>query len=117
MSFSPHAFSGYRAFSGFVASDTELSLYRTFYALSSRNLLYLQSSLLVLENRFKELDEEDLEHLSIDNFLSAKCCETFTARAKELPREAERVDLILEAKKQVKEYRKSRTDLHNTKAR
>ncbi|KAF4618144.1 hypothetical protein G7Y89_g14962 [Cudoniella acicularis] len=104
MPYTPEAFSSYAAFSEFIASDTELSLYRTFHALSSRSLLYLQSSLLALENRLKELDEEDLKDLDHDKLLSAKCWETFSARAKEQPREAERMDLIIEIKKQMKEY-------------
>jgi hypothetical protein len=103
----PPIFSSYAAFSAFMSSDTELSLYRTFHALSSRNLLYLQSSLLGLENRLKELDEEDLKGLNIDNFFSAKCWETFSDRAKEHPREAERMELIMMIKKQIKEYRMS----------
>ncbi|PMD58331.1 uncharacterized protein K444DRAFT_664437 [Hyaloscypha bicolor E] len=100
----PPIFSSYAAFSAFISSDTELSLYRTFHALSSRNLLYLQSSLLGLENRLKELDEEDLKGLNINNFFSAKCWETFSDRAKEHPREAERMELIMMIKKQIKEY-------------
>ncbi|KAH7410584.1 hypothetical protein BKA64DRAFT_357892 [Cadophora sp. MPI-SDFR-AT-0126] len=100
----PPLFSSYATFSDFIASDTELSLYRNFNTLSSRNLLYLQSCLIELENRLKEFDQEDSDQLDNDVLLSAKCWETFSARAKEHPREAERMEIILDIKVKMKEY-------------
>ena len=99
-------FSSYATFSQFIASDTELSLYRNFQTLSSRNLLYLQSCLIELENRLKEFDEDDSDHLNNDILLSAKCWETFSARAKEHSREGERMEIILQIQVKLKEYRK-----------
>ena len=40
-----------------MSSDRDLALYRRFGALNARNLLYLQSELMTLENRLKKLDE------------------------------------------------------------
>lgn len=99
-------FSGYATFSQFIVSDSELSLYRDFQALSSRNLLYLQSRLTELEKKLKEFDEEDSEQLNTEILLSAKCWETFSARSKEHPREKERMETILEIQVKMKEYRK-----------
>jgi hypothetical protein len=102
------SFSSYESFSQFIASDNELSLYRNFRTLSSRNLLYLQSALTELENRLKEFDRADAEQGDIDILLSAKCWETLSAKAKEEhPREAERMEIILGIQKKMKEYRES----------
>ena len=100
-------FSNYATFAQFIASDPELSLYRNFQSLSSRNLLYLQSSLTELENRLKEFDEEDGEQLNNDILLSAKCWETFSSRAQEHPREEERMEVIKQIQGTLKDYRKS----------
>lgn len=99
------ALSSYASFSDFVASDHELSIYRAFKVLGSRNLLYLQSSLLELEHRLKEFDKEDSESMNIDDLLTAKCWETFAAKAKERPREAERMEVIEEIRARLSEYR------------
>ena len=106
MSTPPPYFSSYATFSQFIASDSELFLYRNFQTLSSRNLLYLQSQLTELENRLREFDEDDAEQLNNEILLSAKCWETFSTRAKEHPREAERMEVIQEIRVKMKEYRK-----------
>lgn len=110
----PPLFSSYATFSKFIASDNELSMYRNFRTLSSRNQLYLQSSLTELENQLKEFDEEDSKQPDDnDVLLSAKSWETFPARAKEHPREAERMEIILDIKVKMKEYRKSLSNVKN----
>ena len=40
-----------------MSSDRDLALYRRFGTLNARNVLYLQSELMSLENRLQELDE------------------------------------------------------------
>ena len=47
---------GYHRLSTYIASDPTLSVYRSFTALNTRNLLYLQSELASLEARLLRLD-------------------------------------------------------------
>ncbi|KAH8901572.1 hypothetical protein GQ53DRAFT_851456 [Thozetella sp. PMI_491] len=98
------AASNYATFSNFIATDPELSIYRSFQTLGSRNLLHLQSALIELEARLKEVDAEDAQDPSLDAMLSSKCWETFSARSKEHPREAERMELVNQIKSGTKEY-------------
>ncbi|KAI2768045.1 hypothetical protein F4815DRAFT_498336 [Daldinia loculata] len=74
-------FSGYATFSDFIATDPELSIYRTFLALNSRNLLYRKSELIALERKFREFDECDNKESNLDILLSTRCWETFATRA------------------------------------
>jgi hypothetical protein len=97
-------FSGYATFSSFVASDPELSIFRGFQQLGSRNLLYLQSELLELENQLREFDQDDAQKADLDVMLSSKCWEVCSARAQEQPREAERMEVICRIRKLTKEY-------------
>ncbi|EEU48239.1 uncharacterized protein NECHADRAFT_75615 [Fusarium vanettenii 77-13-4] len=97
-------FSGYATFASFLASDPELSIFRGFQQLSSRNLLYLQSELLELENQLKEFDQDDAQKADLDVMLLSKCWEVFSARAQEQPREAERMEVISRIRTLTKEY-------------
>ncbi|KAI0848531.1 hypothetical protein F5Y00DRAFT_87929 [Daldinia vernicosa] len=98
-------FSGYATFSDFIATDPELSIYRTFIALNSRNLLYQQSELIALERKFEEFDECDNKESNLDILLSAKCWETFAARtAANKPHEAERMEAIKDMQTKLKVY-------------
>ncbi|RSL82724.1 hypothetical protein CDV31_016906 [Fusarium ambrosium] len=97
-------FSGYATFSSFAASDPELSIFRGFQKLGSRNLLYLQSELLELENQLREFDQDDAQKADLDIMLSSKCWEVFSARAQEQPREAERMEVIRRIRELTKEY-------------
>lgn len=90
----PIKHSGHLGFSNFVASDGELSIFKRFRFLRSRNLLYLQSIMLEFEQRLEELDEQDTKEVNMDKILSTACWETFSARAREYPREAERMEEI-----------------------
>lgn len=96
--------SGHRGFSEFIASDDELSVFRRFKVLGARNLLYLQSSMMELEARLKELDMQDTRDMNMDVLLSTTCWETFSAKACEAPREAERMEVIKQIKKATDEY-------------
>jgi hypothetical protein len=98
-------YSGYATFSAFIASDTELSIYRSFLALTSRSLLYQQSELLALERNFEEFDEDDSKSADIGTILSSKCRETFAAKAVDKePREAKRMETIRELRTRLQEY-------------
>ncbi|KAI1409589.1 hypothetical protein F5Y13DRAFT_89015 [Hypoxylon sp. FL1857] len=102
---SSSGFSGYTTFSDFIATDPELSIYRTFLSLNSRNLLYQQSELLALEQKFREYDECDNKESNLDTLLSLKCWETFAARAAvDEPREAERMATIKDTQVKLKTY-------------
>ncbi|KAK0375501.1 hypothetical protein CLIM01_07157 [Colletotrichum limetticola] len=102
---SPPLTSSYPAFSDFIASDPELSVFRSFETLSARNLLYLQSQMLEVENELHRLDEEDARNTDLDAFISIKCWEVFSARAQEEgSSEAKRMSLIRRLKEVTKEY-------------
>ena len=49
---------GYGAVAATMASDRDLSIFRRFAVLNTRNLLYLQSEIMSLEARLQELDAE-----------------------------------------------------------
>lgn len=53
---SPPAPIGYGAVAAAMDADTDLAIYRRYGALNARNILYLQSELLVLEERLQQLD-------------------------------------------------------------
>ncbi|KAI1478258.1 hypothetical protein F4774DRAFT_411115 [Daldinia eschscholtzii] len=98
-------FSGYATFSAFIATAPELSIYRTFLVLNSRNLLYQQSELLSLEKKFQEFDEYDSKESNLDHLSSSKCWETFVARAAaNKPHEVERMEFIKDMQTKIKVY-------------
>ncbi|KAK1623490.1 hypothetical protein BDP81DRAFT_332022 [Colletotrichum phormii] len=96
----------YARFAEFSASDPELTIFRSFQVLASRNLLYLQSAMLEIENEMRELDEEDArDMMNLEVLLSTKCWETFSARAKEnCEREAARMRLVARLKETSEDY-------------
>jgi len=73
-------FHAYPSFASFIASDPELSVFKRFDRLSSRNLLYLQSELLDLQAQLQDFDEEDYNGKDGEMLLSAKCWETLQER-------------------------------------
>lgn len=99
--------SGYGTFADFIASDPELSIYRNFLKLSSRNLLYQQSEILSLEHKFSILDASDQGTRNLDEVLFSKCWESMETRASEGSiREKQRIELLEELRVKIKEYRK-----------
>jgi hypothetical protein len=61
-----------------------------------------------LETQLLEFDEEDVKNGSADVILGAKCFETLLSRAADdLPREAERVELIQRIQELTYRYSKS----------
>ena len=101
------SFEAYPSFANFIASDPELSVFRRFDSLSSRNLLYLQSELLDLQAQIAEFDQEDYNEKNGNVILSAKCWETFAVRAEEHPRENERMETIRRIRVVMKEYQEA----------
>lgn len=99
----------YSSFAEFIASDPELSVFKRFDYLSSRNLLYLQSELLDLQAQLRDFDEDDYNGEDGEILLSAKCWETFAARAEEPqhPREKERMETIRKIRILMKEYQEA----------
>ncbi|KAK7448555.1 hypothetical protein Landi51_06231 [Colletotrichum acutatum] len=55
----PPGSSSHAAFADFIASDPELPVFRSFQALSARNLLHLQSKMLEIEAELQNFDEDD----------------------------------------------------------
>lgn len=103
----PRCPSGYSAFTAFIASDDELSVYRKFRSLSSRNLLYLQSELRVLEAELEAIDAEDLkEELSSDTPRRvAQCFETLELEQDSTDDLKKRMKLIRRIRELMKDYR------------
>ena len=99
---------GYPSLAAFIASDCDKStaIYRRFDRLSARNLLYLQSELLELEARQDALDAEDSRGTLKDKE-SARSWQTLQRRAAEPgdSREKEKVTVLEEIRKLIKEYR------------
>ena len=99
------SFVGYHTFADFVASDVELSVYKRFDRLSTRNLLYLQTELLEAERQLAEFDAEDNDEKNINVQYVAKCWETFTERAEEHSCEHARMEVVLRIRRLIREYR------------
>lgn len=101
---------GYPSLAAFIASDCDKStaIYRRFDRLSARNLLYLQSELLELEARQDALDAEDLCG-SMEDKESSRNWQVLQKRAAEPgnSRQKERVKVLKEIRKLMKEYRAS----------
>ena len=111
----PQPFHSHATFGNFLASDRELLVFRRFDLLNARALLYLQSELMSLETQLLEFDEEDVKDGSMDVMLGAKCFETLSSRAADdLPREAERVELIRRIQDVTYRYSKSALPIFRT---
>ena len=103
-----HYVKGYPSLAAFIARDCDKStaIYRRFDRLSARNLLYLQSELVELEARQDAFDAEDLSG-TLENKKSARYWQTLQRRAVEpgYTREKQRVEVLEEVRKKIKEYR------------
>lgn len=97
-------FHSHSRFAEFIATDDELPIFRRFDRLNARNLLYLQSELIVLESQFQALDYNDIEDGNMNVMQSAKCWETLQLRAEEHPHEMDRMELIRKIRAVIREY-------------
>lgn len=86
--------SSFKTFAEYLATDDELLIFRRFNTLNARSLLYYQSELLSLEKELENFDQEDIDDGSIEVMLSAKCWETFSAKAVEHAREFARLEVV-----------------------
>lgn len=87
-------------------SDKETFIYRKFDELAARNLLYLQSDLLVLEKQLNELDKNDANSDDMDLKDVARTWETLTQWYDTGNEEAQiRMDLIVKIRAKLQEYR------------
>ncbi|KAK1448683.1 hypothetical protein CMEL01_07998 [Colletotrichum melonis] len=101
----PPNLSSHAAFADFIASDPELSVFRSFQALSARNLLHLQSRMLEIEAELQKVDEDDAASVDEASLLTTKCWEVFAIRAQENgSREAKKMDLVNRLQETIKEY-------------
>jgi len=107
----PQYAKGYPSLAHFIASDYDKStaIYRRFDQLSARNLLYLQSELAELEARQQKQDAEDFKESNTIEKQRVRDWETLRRKAADPAnvRERERMDLILETREKLKEYRKA----------
>jgi hypothetical protein len=101
---------GFAGVADFIASDKEhsTSIYRQFQKIAARNILYLQSELRELELRQEEFDRDDATG-DLDAIRVAVDWQEFRDRARDPndERAKERMQLVKEIRKKVKEYRRS----------
>jgi hypothetical protein len=100
---------GYRAVAAWISRDpdNETFIYRRFDQLSARNLLYLQSELLALERHLERLDAETAKSADMELKDSARRWEIFSKNAENRVEERARMNLVIEIRAKIKEYRKS----------
>ncbi|RYP14827.1 hypothetical protein DL765_006128 [Monosporascus sp. GIB2] len=86
-------------------NDNETFVYGKFDELAARNLLYLQSELLVLEKQLNELDKNDANSEDLDLKDAARTWETLTQQSDTGNEEMRvRMDLIVRIRVKLKEY-------------
>ncbi|KAF8253798.1 hypothetical protein K440DRAFT_618275 [Wilcoxina mikolae CBS 423.85] len=99
---------GYSSFAAFIATDPELSVYRTFQRITSRNLLYLQSELRMLEDELDQLDKEDLNaEPGTNRHVCSQCFERLSALEESDPGSKTRMNLIRKLRVLAKEYQEA----------
>lgn len=101
---------GYTAAAAFLASDpdNETLIFRKFDKLGALNLMYMQSEILELEKRFEELHQTVLKSDGMGVIEAASRWETLLEQCqRDEPKARERMDLILDLRKKLKEYRQS----------
>jgi hypothetical protein len=105
-----HYVKGFPSLAAFIASDKGKTthIYRRFNRLAARNLLHLQSELAELEAKQDALDNDDLRG-STEQKQSVRNFEILRDRAShpENVREVERLRVIEDIRKKLKEYRKA----------
>lgn len=94
--------------------DKETFIYRKFDELAARNLLYLQSELLVLENKLDQLDRHDAISNDMDLRDAIMKWETLEGQFNCGNRDAiVRMDLIVTMRAKLKEYRVLEAHYHS----
>lgn len=108
----PEYANGFPTLAAYIASDSDLAIFRRFDHLSARNLLYLQAELVTLEADLVALDAADLvseRAKDMDSMLASRSWDTLAWKAKNdiNGQEAKRMALILKIRPLMAEYRKS----------
>lgn len=86
--------------------DKEAFMYRRFDELAARNLLYLQSELLVLEDQLNQLDKNDANSNDLDLRDAIMTWETLVRQYSSGNEGARvRMDLVVKMRAKLKEYR------------
>ena len=99
---------GYPALADWIAHDPdgETLIFRRFNKLTARNLLHLQSQLIILEAKLEKLDREIFESKDFGFRDIAWEWEKLVERAKaNMPEEKKRMELYLQIQTKLKEYR------------
>jgi hypothetical protein len=113
---------GYQPKTGFAQAarwialdpDKETFIYRRFDELSARNLMYLQSELLVLENKLDQLDRHDAVSNDMDLRDAIMTWETLEEQFNCGNKDAiVRMDLIVAMRAKLKEYRELEAHHHS----
>lgn len=106
----PNPCDGFIAVSSKIASDPDKSttIYRTFDALSARNLIFYQAELAELEHQQKHHDEEDRnarERGEKEPILCQRDWETFVRSSQNDGREKQKMDLAMRIREVLEKYR------------
>lgn len=113
----PEYVAGYTDLSEFISSDPQLSIYRRYDRLATRNLVYLEAEMQLLEIRLQKIDEQELELTKAccqeekeSTEVEARCWEVFEQEAKkQQSRASVKMELAIKLKETVKEYGKTTT--------
>lgn len=91
---------GYNEFANLIGSYPDLTIYRKFATLASKNLLYMQAELVYLENELKTISEMDHENPEKRGFgVSWKALNEASGGG------AVQKRIVLEIRQKLKEYR------------
>lgn len=104
-----HVRDGYPSLASWIARDpdNETFVFRKFDRLAARNILHLQSRLIVLEHEIDQLDEQARAGNDFEARQSSRRWETLMLHASDPNRpEKKRVEKLEELKKLLREYRK-----------
>ena len=111
---------GYPSLAAFIASDADKSthIYRRFDRLCARNLLCLQEELAALEDRQDKLDADDL-NASTEQKRYVRNWAAVRQKAAEVvdSRERKKLDVAMEIREKLQQYRSSITPIANQRRR
>lgn len=118
---SQNRFGGYTAAASWLASDpdNETLVFRKFDDLAALSLLYMQSEILEMQKKVRDMHKATVDSYDMDLRDAARTWETLVLQSKpghDFRKDAkERMDLILDLRMKLKEYRKSRpgTKIHD----
>lgn len=113
---SQNRFGGYTAAASWLASDpdNETLVFRKFDDLAALNLLYMQSEILELQKRVRDMHKATVDGYDMDLRDAARTWETLVIQSKpgdDFREDAkERMNLIMDLRMKLKEYRQSKLE-------